>query len=83
MPGEKGPVFHGIGKATGLVFGDIGPGPVYTLTVLSLLVIPTLANITGNLIRKIFRAIKRLSPSSVPYELMSGKIRGAVAGVDL
>jgi len=41
------PVFHGVGKSMGLGFGDIGTSPIYTLTVLFLLVTPTLPNIIG------------------------------------
>jgi KUP system potassium uptake protein len=47
MPGEKYPCFHGVIKAMGLVFCDIGTSPIYTLTVLSLLVTPSLTNIIG------------------------------------
>jgi len=47
MPEGKAPVFHGVGKSLGLVFGDIGTSPIYTLTVLALLVTPTLTNILG------------------------------------
>lgn len=34
-------------KAAGLVFGDIGTSPIYTVTVIFLLLEPTIANITG------------------------------------
>ena len=37
----------GIVKASGLVFGDIGTSPIYTLTVIFLLTPPTLAHVMG------------------------------------
>jgi len=37
----------GIIKALGLVFGDIGTSPIYTVTVVFLLLQPTVANILG------------------------------------
>src|SRR3990172_11047996 len=37
----------GIVKAAGLVFGDIGTSPIYTLTVIFLLTPPTLAHVMG------------------------------------
>lgn len=37
----------GIIKSMGLVFGDIGTSPIYTLTVVFLLIEPTLANVVG------------------------------------
>jgi KUP system potassium uptake protein len=47
MPGGKHPCFHGVIKAMGLVFGDIGTSPIYTLAVIFLLVTPSLSNIIG------------------------------------
>ncbi len=38
---------HGIIKSFGLVFGDIGTSPIYTLTVIFLLTAHTLANVLG------------------------------------
>ncbi|MDD1679680.1 MAG: KUP/HAK/KT family potassium transporter, partial [Methanomicrobiales archaeon] len=37
----------GIIKSMGLVFGDIGTSPIYTLTVVFLLIAPTLTNVIG------------------------------------
>jgi KUP system potassium uptake protein len=39
--------FSGIIKALGLVFGDIGTSPIYTLTVIFVFIEPTSANILG------------------------------------
>ena len=39
--------FSGVVKSMGVVFGDIGTSPIYTLTVIFLLVQPTLRNLTG------------------------------------
>jgi KUP system potassium uptake protein len=39
--------FSGILKALGLVFGDIGTSPIYTLTVIFVIIQPTPANIMG------------------------------------
>lgn len=44
---EKEPPIKGIIKSLGLVFGDIGTSPIYTLTVIFLLTKPTPANVTG------------------------------------
>ncbi len=44
---EKEPAVKGIIKSLGLVFGDIGTSPIYTLTVVILLTRPTEANIIG------------------------------------
>ncbi|MBA4348750.1 MAG: potassium transporter Kup [Thermodesulfovibrio sp.] len=44
---EKEPKVKGIIKSLGLVFGDIGTSPIYTLTVIFLLTKPTEANIIG------------------------------------
>mgnify|MGYP001564471497 CR=1 FL=1 len=44
---EKEPPIKGIIKSLGLVFGDIGTSPIYTLTVIFLLTKPTEANIIG------------------------------------
>ncbi len=43
------PLHHlrGVTKSIGVVFGDIGTSPIYTLTVIFLLVQPTLQNLTG------------------------------------
>lgn len=38
---------HGIFRALGLVFGDIGTSPIYTLTVVFLLIEPTYENVLG------------------------------------
>jgi KUP system potassium uptake protein len=46
MPDKVSPV-KGIIKSLGLVFGDIGTSPIYTLTVIILLTKPTEANIFG------------------------------------
>jgi KUP system potassium uptake protein len=39
--------FKGVVKSMGLVFGDIGTSPIYTLTIIALLVPPTLPNLVG------------------------------------
>lgn len=44
---EKEPPIKGIIKSLGLVFGDIGTSPIYTLTVIFLLTKPTEANVIG------------------------------------
>lgn len=44
---EKETPIKGVIKSLGLVFGDIGTSPIYTLTVIFLLTKPTPANITG------------------------------------
>jgi KUP system potassium uptake protein len=46
-PSEQGTTFSGIIKALGLVFGDIGTSPIYTLTVVFLLLKTTQDNILG------------------------------------
>ena len=45
--GESGSYWGGIIKAMGLVFGDIGTSPIYTLTVIIALTKPTQENIFG------------------------------------
>lgn len=44
---DKQPAIKGIAKALGLVFGDIGTSPIYTLTVVFLLLPKTADNIVG------------------------------------
>ncbi len=44
---SKEPSFRGIIKSLGLVFGDIGTSPIYTLTVIFLLTKPTEAHVMG------------------------------------
>ncbi len=44
---EKVPPIRGIIKSFGLVFGDIGTSPIYTLTVIFLITKPTEANVIG------------------------------------
>jgi KUP system potassium uptake protein len=44
---EKESPIHGIIKSLGLVFGDIGTSPIYTLTVIFLLTKPTKENVIG------------------------------------
>ncbi|MCL5062824.1 MAG: KUP/HAK/KT family potassium transporter [Nitrospirae bacterium] len=44
---EKEPPIKGIIKSLGLVFGDIGTSPIYTLTVIFLLTKPTQAHVMG------------------------------------
>ncbi|MEO5356016.1 MAG: KUP/HAK/KT family potassium transporter [Nitrospirae bacterium YQR-1] len=44
---KKEPPIRGIIKSLGLVFGDIGTSPIYTLTVVFLLLKPTESNIMG------------------------------------
>lgn len=44
---EKEPLAKGIIKSFGLVFGDIGTSPIYTLTVIFLLLKPTEAHVIG------------------------------------
>lgn len=44
---EKESLIKGIIKSLGLVFGDIGTSPIYTLTVIFLLTKPTAANVIG------------------------------------
>lgn len=46
MPGNHVPL-KGIVKSMGLVFGDIGTSPIYTLTAIFLLIPPTASNIMG------------------------------------
>ena len=46
MPGNHVPL-KGIVKSMGLVFGDIGTSPIYTLTAIFLLIPPTPSNIMG------------------------------------
>jgi KUP system potassium uptake protein len=46
MPGDHGSL-QGIVKSMGLVFGDIGTSPIYTLTAIFLLIPPTPQNIMG------------------------------------
>lgn len=46
MPGSHVPV-RGIVKSMGLVFGDIGTSPIYTLTAIFLLIPATQANVLG------------------------------------
>ena len=48
MSGLHSPIyFKGVMKSMGVVFGDIGTSPIYTLTVIFLLVQPTLENLVG------------------------------------
>lgn len=44
---EKEPLAKGVIKSLGLVFGDIGTSPIYTLTVIFLLLRPTEAHVIG------------------------------------
>lgn len=44
---EKEPPIKGVIRSLGLVFGDIGTSPIYTLTVIFLLTKPTEANVIG------------------------------------
>ena len=46
MPDKTSP-FKGTMKSLGLVFGDIGTSPIYTLTVIFLLTKPTVDNVIG------------------------------------
>jgi len=46
MPGDHGSI-QGIVKSMGLVFGDIGTSPIYTLTAIFLLIPPTPQNVMG------------------------------------
>lgn len=46
MPGDR-VSFQGIVKSMGLVFGDIGTSPIYTLTAIFLLIPPTRQNVLG------------------------------------
>jgi len=45
--GHEGPFWGGIVKSMGLVFGDIGTSPIYTLTVIFALTTPTRENVFG------------------------------------
>jgi KUP system potassium uptake protein len=47
MINQRGGGASGIIKSMGLVFGDIGTSPIYTLTVVFLLITPTLTNVIG------------------------------------
>jgi KUP system potassium uptake protein len=47
LGGDKGSSVNGIIKALGLVFGDIGTSPIYTVTVVFLLLPSTHSNILG------------------------------------
>ncbi|HZV46090.1 MAG TPA: KUP/HAK/KT family potassium transporter [Thermodesulfovibrionales bacterium] len=44
---NRGSPIKGIIKSIGLVFGDIGTSPIYTLTVIFLLIKPTEYNVSG------------------------------------
>jgi KUP system potassium uptake protein len=44
---EKGPWVKGVIRSLGLVFGDIGTSPIYTLTVIFILTKPTEDNVMG------------------------------------
>ncbi|MDD1716936.1 MAG: KUP/HAK/KT family potassium transporter [Methanoregulaceae archaeon] len=44
---HSSPAFKGVIKSMGVVFGDIGTSPIYTLTVIFLLVQPTIGNLVG------------------------------------
>jgi KUP system potassium uptake protein len=44
---NREPYFKGVIKSLGLVFGDIGTSPIYTLTVIFILTKPTESNIMG------------------------------------
>ncbi len=44
---DKNSPFAGVVKSMGLVFGDIGTSPIYTLTVVFLLTRPTAGNVAG------------------------------------
>ncbi|MEW6107817.1 MAG: KUP/HAK/KT family potassium transporter [Nitrospirota bacterium] len=44
---DKGMPIKGIVKSLGLVFGDIGTSPIYTVTVVFLLLKPTVSNVLG------------------------------------
>lgn len=46
-PENKFSSFKDITKATGLVFGDIGTSPIYTLTIIFAITAPTLPNLMG------------------------------------
>ena len=46
MPGDNVSI-QGIVKSMGLVFGDIGTSPIYTLTAIFLLIPPTPQNVIG------------------------------------
>ncbi len=46
-PQLPAPYFKGVVKAMGIVFGDIGTSPIYTLTVIFLLLRPTVSNVIG------------------------------------
>ena len=47
MNGRGSHPWQGILKSMGLVFGDIGTSPIYTLTVIFLLIEPTASNVMG------------------------------------
>lgn len=47
MNGHDSHPWQGILKSMGLVFGDIGTSPIYTLTVIFLLIEPTASNVMG------------------------------------
>ena len=47
MQQEKRSFFSGVTKAMGLVFGDIGTSPIYTLTVIFVLTKPTAEHVFG------------------------------------
>lgn len=70
----------GIIKALGLVFGDIGTSPIYTLTVITTLTKPSQENIYG-IISLIFwtLVIKRQTPNLVQFnKLPAAKLQGVV-----
>ena len=47
IPKHEDSFFGGIVKALGLVFGDIGTSPIYTMTVVFAVTKPTIANVYG------------------------------------
>jgi KUP system potassium uptake protein len=47
MVGGRGEVIKGVVQSMGLVFGDIGTSPIYTLTVIFLILDGTLENVFG------------------------------------
>jgi len=57
----------GIVKALGLVFGDIGTSPIYTLTVIFTLTRPTPENVFG-----ILSLVFWTMPSSLPASTLAG-----------
>ena len=72
-------------KAMGLVFGDIGTSPIYTLTVVFTVTSPTSEDIiTGNPFLKLFALLKKITPPFVRfYDLPYNKLHGVITRLNI